>query len=118
MADFGYDVSNFREIDPIFGTMSDFDRLLRKAHSMGKEFKFADSFDFFISKRWFSKTYLHLLFIGFKVIMDYVPNHTSDQHEWFLKSIKRIPPYTEYYVWRDAKYVDGKRVPPNNWVCK
>lgn len=87
MADFGYDVSNFREIDPIFGTMNDFDRLLRKAH-----------------------------FMGFKVVMDYVPNHTSDEHEWFAKSIKRIPPYTEYYVWKDAKYVNGKRQPPNNWL--
>lgn len=48
--------------------------------------------------------------------MDYVPNHTSEEHEWFLKSIKRIPPYTDYYVWKDAKYVNGTRMPPNNWV--
>ncbi|XP_065216216.1 maltase 2-like [Planococcus citri] len=89
MADFGYDVSNFREIDPIFGTMDDFDRFLHKAHAM-----------------------------GFKVIMDYVPNHTSDEHEWFTKSVQRIPPYTDYYVWKDAKYIRGKRHPPNNWISR
>lgn len=67
-----------------------------------------------ITDSWFNKRYYNET--GFKVIMDFVPNHTSNQHDWFLKSIKRIPPYTDYYVWKDAKYINGKRHPPNNWV--
>ena len=60
-----------------------------------------------------------LLVSGIKVIMDFVPNHTSTEHEWYEKSVKRIPPYTDYYVWKDAKYTsDGKRIPPNNWVSR
>lgn len=55
-------------------------------------------------------------FVGIKVLLDFVPNHTSDQHEWFQKSVNRTAPYTDYYVWKDAKYVNGKRQPPNNWV--
>lgn len=54
--------------------------------------------------------------IGIKVLLDLVPNHTSDKHEWFQKSVKRISPYTNYYVWKDAKYVNDVRHPPNNWV--
>lgn len=54
--------------------------------------------------------------IGIKVLLDLVPNHTSDKHEWFQKSVKKIAPYTNYYVWKDAKYVNGVRHPPNNWV--
>ncbi|CAG7819462.1 unnamed protein product [Allacma fusca] len=89
MKDFGYDISDFRDIEPQFGTMEDFKR-------MSEEFK----------KR------------GIKLIMDIVPNHSSDEHEWFNKSINRIEPYTDYYVWRDAKGRDseGKPIPPNNWV--
>lgn len=48
--------------------------------------------------------------------MDFVPNHSSDEHEWFKKSAQRIEPYTDYYVWKDAKYENGLRLPPNNWV--
>lgn len=52
-----------------------------------------------------------------KVIIDFVPNHTSDQHEWFQKSCRREPPYSNYYIWHDGQIdVDGKRQPPNNWV--
>jgi len=49
--------------------------------------------------------------------MDFVPNHSSDEHEWFKKSVQRVDPYTDYYVWKDAKInQNGSRAPPNNWV--
>ncbi|XP_020284643.1 alpha-glucosidase-like [Pseudomyrmex gracilis] len=86
-ADFGYDIANFTDIDKDYGTLADFDRLVAKAKSL-----------------------------GLKVILDFVPNHSSDEHEWFKKSIKRIKPYDEYYVWKDAKIVNGTRKPPNNWL--
>ena len=55
-----------------------------------------------------------------KLIMDMVINHSSDQHPWFTKSARRENPYTDYYVWKDAKGYDdkGNRIPPNNWVRK
>ena len=74
-------------IDPIFGTMKDFDRLLDEAHRK-----------------------------GLKVILDYVPNHTSDQHPWFLESrASRRNPKRDWYVWRDARADGG---PPNNWTSE
>ncbi|XP_045612300.1 maltase A3 isoform X2 [Procambarus clarkii] len=89
MKDFGYDIANFTDIDPIFGTMADFDDLLAAFHQR-----------------------------GVKVIMDFVPNHSSDQHEWFRKSVAREDPYTNYYIWADSKGVDdnGTHIPPNNWL--
>lgn len=79
MADFGYDVADYCGIDPIFGTMEDFDRLLAEAHRR-----------------------------GLKVILDFVPNHTSDQHPWFLESrSSRDNPRRNWYLWRDQ---------PNNWL--
>lgn len=58
-----------------------------------------------------------MIFLGIKLIMDFVPNHSSDEHEWFTKSVERVDPYTDYYVWKDAKIdTDGSRAPPNNWV--
>ncbi|MFL5258526.1 MAG: alpha-amylase family glycosyl hydrolase [Hyphomicrobiales bacterium] len=87
MADFGYDVSDFRAIDPIFGTLADFDRLLEAAHAR-----------------------------GLKVILDFVPNHTSDRHPWFIESrSSRSSPKRDWYVWRDPK-PNGS--PPNNWVSE
>ncbi|XP_075235441.1 maltase 2-like [Lycorma delicatula] len=88
-ADLGYDISNFTEIDPIFGTLDDFKSLIKAVKERG----------------------MHLL-------MDFVPNHTSDEHPWFVKSIKKIEPYKDYYIWRDPKEVlqNGTRVPPNNWL--
>lgn len=84
MADFGYDVADYRDIDPIFGDMAAFDRLLGEAH-----------------KR------------DLKVVMDFVPNHTSDQHEWFIESrSSRDNPKRDFYIWADPK-PDGS--PPNNW---
>lgn len=89
MKDFGYDISDFRDIDPTFGTLDDFKSLLKSAHN----------FDI-------------------KIVMDYVPNHSSDEHEWFVKSLAKEEPYTDYYVWVDPKGFDeqGNPIPPSNWV--
>ncbi|XP_026677799.1 maltase 2 [Diaphorina citri] len=51
-----------------------------------------------------------------KLILDFVPNHTSDQHIWFQKSVAKVEPYTDYFIWKDGKVVNGVRQPPNNWV--
>ena len=85
MADFGYDIADYRGIHPLFGTMEDFDELLQQAHQ--KEIK---------------------------VILDLVPNHTSDQHPWFLESRSSGDnPKRDWYIWKDARQ-DGS--PPNNWL--
>ncbi len=85
MKDFGYDVSDHTDVDPIFGDLATFDILLSEAH-----------------KR------------GLRVVLDYVPNHTSDQHPWFIESRKsKDGPKRDWYLWRDAK-PDGSE--PNNWV--
>jgi alpha-glucosidase len=87
--DFGYDISDYRNIDPQYGTLADFDRLVAEA---GKR---------------------HI-----RVIMDMVMNHTSDQHRWFLESrSSRDNPYRDWYVWRDGKgeTATSPGEPPNNW---
>ena len=79
MADFGYDVSDYCGIDPVFGTLEDFERLLGEVHRQ-----------------------------GLKMIFDFVPNHTSDRHPWFLESrSSRENPKRDWYLWRDE---------PNNWL--
>jgi alpha-glucosidase len=84
MADFGYDVSDYTDAHPLFGTLADFDRLVAEAHRR-----------------------------QLKVILDYVPNHTSDQHPWFLESrSSRHNPKRDWYLWRDPAPDGG---PPNNW---
>ncbi len=84
MADFGYDVADYRDVDPIFGTLADFDRLLAEAHRR-----------------------------GIRVIVDFVPNHTSDRHPWFDESrSSRDNPKRDWYVWADPAPDGG---PPNNW---
>uniref|UniRef100_A0A1I8QA36 alpha-glucosidase n=2 Tax=Stomoxys calcitrans TaxID=35570 RepID=A0A1I8QA36_STOCA len=87
MADFGYDVANLTEIDPTFGTMEDFEALIAKAKA-----------------------------IGIKIILDFVPNHTSDECEWFIKSAAKDPEYKDFYVWHPGKIVNGVRQPPTNWI--
>lgn len=83
--DCGYDVSDYRNIDPLFGGMAMFDELLEQAHQR-----------------------------DIKVMLDFVPNHSSDQHPWFIEAASsRDNPKRDYYVWRDAK-PDGS--PPNNWL--
>ncbi|XP_055852277.1 maltase A3-like isoform X2 [Episyrphus balteatus] len=87
MADFGYDISNFTDIDQIYGNMEDFDALMVKANE-----------------------------IGIKIIMDFVPNHSSDESIWFQKSVARDPEFKDFYVWHPGKMVNGKRQPPTNWM--
>lgn len=85
MADFGYDVSDYTGIHPMFGTMEDFDHLLKEIH-----------------KR------------GLKLILDLVPNHSSDQHPWFLESRKsKDNPKRDWYIWEDPG-PNGEA--PNNWL--
>ena len=84
MKDFGYDVSDYCDISLIFGSLADFDALLASAHAA-----------------------------GIKVILDFVPNHTSDQHPWFLDSrSSKFSLKRDWYLWRDGK-PDGSE--PNNW---
>jgi hypothetical protein len=61
---------------------------------------------------------LYIRCLGIGIVMDLVPNHSSDEHEWFIKSVAREYPYTDYYVWRPASGVNesGFPLPPNNWV--
>ncbi|MGA7616686.1 MAG: alpha-amylase family glycosyl hydrolase [Thermoanaerobaculia bacterium] len=85
MKDFGYDVSDYTGIHPMFGTMDDFDRLLEEVHRR-----------------------------GMKLILDFVPNHTSDQHPWFIESrSSRDSPKRDWYLWLDPDQEGG---PPNNWL--
>lgn len=88
MADFGYDVADYCDVDPIFGTLDDFKELLQNAE---KE--------------------------NIKIIIDLVPNHTSDEHEWFKQSRQsRDNDYADWYIWRDPHTDDNNNlVPPNNW---
>lgn len=84
MADFGYDVTDYCDIDPLFGTLADFDRLAAAAHQR-----------------------------GLRIILDFVPNHSSDQHPWFRQSrSSHDDPKRDWYIWRDAAPDGG---PPNNW---
>ena len=84
MADFGYDVADYCDVDPLFGDLAIFDRLVEESHRR-----------------------------GIKIIIDYVPNHTSDRHPWFQESrASRSSPKRDWYLWRDAR-PDGSM--PNNW---
>jgi len=85
MADFGYDVSDYCGVDPVFGTLDDFDRVVERAQEL-----------------------------GLRVMVDLVPNHTSDQHPWFVDARSgRDAGHRDWYVWRDPAPGGG---PPNNWV--
>jgi alpha-glucosidase len=87
MADFGYDISDYTGVDPLFGNLEDFDALLKDLHDA-----------------------------GIKVLLDFVPNHTSDRHPWFLESrSSRSNPKRDWYLWQDAPPGGG---PPNNWLAQ
>src|SRR3974390_1958409 len=82
--DFGYDVSDYENIDPMYGTLGDFDRMVAEG-----------------------KTH------GVRIILDFVVNHSSDQHAWFLDSkSSRTAAHRDWYIWRDGR---GPGHPPNNW---
>ena len=84
MADFGYDISDYTGVDPVFGSLADFDALVEQAHAR-----------------------------GIRVVIDWVPNHTSDRHPWFVDSRSgRGSAKRDWYVWRDPSPAGG---PPNNW---
>lgn len=86
MADFGYDVADYVDVDPLFGTLADFDRLVEALHSR-----------------------------DIRIILDFVPNHTSIEHAWFKESrSSHDNPKRDWYMWRDGR-PDG--APPNNWQC-
>ena len=83
--DFGYDVSDYENIDPKYGTLRDFDHM----EEIGKK-------------------------LGTGIVLDFVVNHTSDKHKWFLESeSSKTNPYRDWYIWRDGK---GPNQPPNNWT--
>jgi len=83
--DFGYDVSDYENIDPMYGTLADFDGMVAEGRKQ-----------------------------NVKIILDFVPNHTSDQHPWFLDSkSSRTSAHRDWYIWRDGK---GPGKPPNNWI--
>ena len=84
MADFGYDVADYCNVDPLFGTLADFDVLIEAVHQR-----------------------------GLKLILDFVPNHTSSQHPWFVESRSSLTnPKRDWYLWRDPAPDGGQ---PNNW---
>src|SRR4051794_7085466 len=84
MKDFGYDIADFRAVDPCFGTLDDFDRLIDEAHAR-----------------------------DIRIVLDFVPNHTSDQHPWFIESrSSRNNDRRDWYIWRDG---GESGEPPSNW---
>ena len=85
--DAGYDVADYRDVDPLFGTLADYDALVQRAHAL-----------------------------GLRVIIDLVPNHTSSEHEWFTAALAAAPgsPERERYIFRDGRGERGD-LPPNNW---
>ncbi|XP_055694573.1 maltase A1-like [Lutzomyia longipalpis] len=90
MKDFGYDISNFYDIQPEYGSMEDFERLLATAHSL-----------------------------NLKVLLDFVPNHSSDENEWFVKSGEGDATYKDFYIWHPGKLDPAdpkKKLPPSNWL--
>ncbi|XP_065222684.1 maltase 1-like [Planococcus citri] len=89
MVDSGYDIMDYTSVNPLMGTMEDFETLIREMNSR-----------------------------GLKLVIDLVINHSSDQHPWFIKSIKNEKPYADFYVWKDPKgyEINGDPIPPNNWL--
>jgi alpha-glucosidase len=89
MADFGYDISDFRDIHDEFGTLKDFDELQAECERL-----------------------------GLRLVLDFVPNHSSDEHEWFKKSENREKGFEDFYIWHPGKIDNATLTPisPNNWL--
>ncbi|XP_062551539.1 alpha-glucosidase-like [Armigeres subalbatus] len=89
LRDFGYDVSDFYDIQPEYGTLEDFDNLVQEAHDN-----------------------------GIKLMLDFIPNHSSDEHEWFIRSAENNETYKDFYVWLPGKNNSetNQLEPPNNWI--
>ena len=85
MADAGYDISDYRSIDPVFGTLDDADALIGEAHAL-----------------------------GIRIIVDIVPNHGSDRHPWFTAALARGSATRRSRFWTGGRGPDGS-LPPNNW---
>ncbi len=89
-ADYGYDISDYKNIHPDYGTLEQFRKVLHRAHEL-----------------------------GLKVLLDLVINHTSDEHPWFVESCKgKDNPYSDYYIWRDPRWKGEEKIPPNNWYSQ
>ena len=89
-ADYGYDISDYKNIHPEYGTLDQFKKVLDRAHEL-----------------------------GLKVLLDLVINHTSDEHPWFIESCKgKDNPYSDYYIWRDPRFKGEEKLPPNNWYSQ
>ena len=89
-ADYGYDISDYKNIHPDYGTLEQFKKVLDRAHEL-----------------------------GMIVLMDLVINHTSDEHPWFIESCRDPQgPYGDYYIWRDPKHTKKGKNPPNNWFSQ
>lgn len=87
MYDNGYDIADFIGIHPELGTMDDFDDLVKACHEN-----------------------------GIRIMLDFIPNHSSDTHEWFQKSRRKLDGYNDWYIWHSGKRdKDGNPIPPNNW---
>ncbi|XP_050080381.1 maltase A1-like [Anopheles maculipalpis] len=91
MVDFGYDISDYYSIQPEYGSLADFDKMVREANALGME-----------------------------VILDFVPNHTSDEHEWFKKSELRVPGFEDFYIWHPGRPnpndSTARPIVPCNWI--
>lgn len=88
MVDFGYDISDYERIHYEYGTLADFDKLIARCRQL-----------------------------DIKLILDFVPNHTSDDHEWFIKSAQNDPEYKDFYIWHPGvTLANGTITPPSNWI--
>ncbi|KAK2581726.1 hypothetical protein KPH14_002210 [Odynerus spinipes] len=88
LIDAGYDVANYTDINPLFGNFTDFDMLVQEAHNR-----------------------------ELKIILDIIPNHSSNKHKWFLLSAQNVQPYSNYYIWSNGSVdMNKNKIPPNNWV--